>query len=98
MSDADSPTDDRAGDLQIEYDWTTTSPSTAVIEAVATATDSEPEALETLNEYVDTDALDALFQRDSGKRSDSTLSISFTYDGVAVTVGASGVVVESSGQ
>lgn len=45
-----------------QYEWTaSTEPSLAVIEAVSDALEIDPLDLEPLGEYVDPDALDALF-------------------------------------
>lgn len=58
-------------------------PSTAVVEAVATATDRDPTDLSPLHHLVDADALDALV-RPGGPR--DGIRVSFAYDGVEVAV------------
>lgn len=83
----------RNGDvLRIRYDWSSTSPSTAVIEAVAFAKNQDPTGLEPLHEYVDFDALDTLV--DSGRTLDAgQLSLSFEFEDQQVVVHQSGTVV-----
>lgn len=61
-----------------EYD----SPTTAVAEAVSEATGREPTALPPLQESVDADSLDRLFEGATG----NWLQVSFTYAGVNVLV------------
>lgn len=64
-------------------DWSTyDSPTTAVAEAVAKATDRDQTELEPLQYTVDADALDHLF----GESSAEELAVSFTYEGVQVRV------------
>lgn len=58
-------------------------PSIAVLEAVATATNRDPIDLPRLHDYVDPDALDALVSTGSA---DGSVSVSFDYDGLEVTV------------
>jgi len=60
-------------------------PSIAVLEAVATATNRDPIDLPRLHDYVDPDALDALVSAESA---DGSVSVSFDYDGLEVTVDA----------
>jgi hypothetical protein len=59
-------------------------PSTTVVEAVAAATETDPNELEPLYSAVDPDALDALFA-DTGTRR-AAGHIEFTYCGFAVVV------------
>lgn len=69
-------------------------PSTAVIEAVAAATDREPAALPPLHGYVDADALDALLgderRRKEPSETDASVRVSFVYDGVEVAASGDG--------
>jgi hypothetical protein len=65
------------------------SPSTAVVEAVAMATDRDPLDLPILADALDTDALDALVTHST----DTTTHISFTYAGVDVGVDSTGAIV-----
>jgi len=62
---------------------TEASVSTAVIEAVAEAAETEPDELPVLTNVVDPDALDALFAG-----SETTGSVQFQYAGYDVTVSA----------
>jgi len=75
--------DDRA----VEYQWDDEStPSIAVVEAVAATTGKEPRALPPLQHAIDGDALDDLFTGGS----DGVLRLSFEYAGTAVTLHQSG--------
>jgi len=64
-------------------------PVTAVIEAVAEATDSDPLDLPPLYESVDSDALNTLF-----KGSETSVQVVFQYAGFEVVVQDGEVVVE----
>ena len=65
------------------------SPSMAVLEAVASATDRDPVDLPVLENVLDTDALDALVTHST----DATTRVSFSYDGVDVVVDSAGGIV-----
>lgn len=71
------------------YDWTATNPSTAVIETVSVATNSEPTNLETLQHAIDADALDRLVQNTNNP---DTFEIAFEYAGTSVLVTGGGTV------
>lgn len=71
------------------------SPSMAVVEAVAAATDRDQTALPPLHGYVDADALDALLTGGPNRgatpsRADGHVRVSFAYDGVEVTARSDG--------
>ena len=72
----------------VRHEWSADErPSTAVVRAVAAATDREPTGLEPLQNHVDVDALDALLR--SGK---TTLEMSFTYVGAHVSIDNAGTI------
>ena len=76
------------------YEWSSTSPSTAVIETVAIAVNREPTALEPLYESLDSDALDTLLRSTGSTSKDAgTVTISFKYAGQQVTVHSRGDVI-----
>ena len=78
----------------VRSDWSGTGqPSIAVVEAVADATDRDPLAVDSLYDYLDTDALDALVTpTEDGTGAD--VRVSFTYDSVRVLVeGTGGITV-----
>lgn len=82
----DKHTDPDRSRESYQTDWTEYNyPSTAVVEAVATATDRDPTDLHPLYDYLDGDALDALLSA-----ADTALTISFTYDDAWVDVSATG--------
>lgn len=82
----------RIGDgFRIQYDWSSTPPSTAVAEAVAFAKNQDPIDLERLHDYVDFDALDALVG--SNRPTDAgELTLSFRFDDYEVVVHQAGTV------
>lgn len=63
-------------------------PSVAIVEALAEATGREPTALPSLHHSVDPDALDTLLT--GGTRRGEQIHLSFTYDGVLISVGSDG--------
>lgn len=76
-----------ATDGRIEYEWTAAVPaSTALVEAIAAATDRDQTDLTPLYEYVDVDALDALLDVSTG----DPVDVAFTYDGIRVRVSSVG--------
>lgn len=81
------------GTVRAQYDWTSISPTTAVIETVAIAVDREPTTLEALYESVDPDALNALVHsRESSTRGD-TVRVSFVFSDHHVSVDGTGEIV-----
>ena len=83
------PDPDADGVVRAEFDWGTVSPSVAVVEAVAVASDREPTAVEPLVETVDPDALNALVA--AGGETCST--VTFEFIGHDVAVQSNGVVL-----
>lgn len=67
-----------------------TDSSTAVVSAVAVATDTDPMAIGPLHDAVDTDALDDILARDGA--GDSDVEVAVTVDGHDVTVGSGGTL------
>ena len=65
-------------------------PSAAIVEAIAEATERDPTALPPLHHSVDSDALDTLLTR--GMQRGEHVHLSFTYDGVLVSVGSDGTL------
>lgn len=85
------------GTLRSEYDWSSISPSTAVVESVAEAVDRETTDLDSLYDSLDPDALDALVGADRTPRDRADTTVSFTFAGRRVTVHSSGEVVVDPG-
>lgn len=83
----------------VRFDWDGISqPSTAVAEAVATATDREPTELTPIYESIDSDALDTLVVPAEDGGGDS-VHITFRYEGVDVVVDSHrGVEVRVDGE
>lgn len=70
--------------IREEYDWSSTEPSTAVVEVVATASNCAPTATEPLYDAIDPDALDALVGSAETRPTDVT--VEFAFAGYNVTV------------
>jgi hypothetical protein len=73
-------------------------PSLSVIETVAEAVETDPELLRPLYDVIDPDALDAMFGSDADRnreRSSANASVSFRFEGCAVTVHADGRTIAS---
>lgn len=91
-----SPHDDRSAHerdaLTAQFDPADErAPSAAVIESVATMIDSDPATITPLFDVVDPDALDRLCDAAiRGPNRDAPLTVSFRYEGCAVTVHADG--------
>jgi hypothetical protein len=69
------------------YEWESTVPALAIVDAVATATGRAPTDLPPLQHTVDPDAVDALLTADS-----SSVEMCFTYAGTEVLARGEGVV------
>ena len=96
MNREDTPeSSDEAARQTITHRWTSNeSPSWSVIEAVAEATETEPEHLRPLYDVVDPDALDAMFDADADPDDESaTVSVSFQFEGCSVTVRGDGKTI-----
>lgn len=78
---------------RILYDWSVTSPSTAVVSAVAATLDCDPETLDPLYESIDPDAFDAVVQSGRASTPEGNITVSFTYAAHQVTVHATGEVI-----
>lgn len=82
-----------ADSVRREYDWTETTPSTAVLDAVAVASGTDPTTFPPLYSCVDSDALDSLLVPGDATGFTSSVEISFSYAGHEVLVRSDGVVV-----
>ncbi|WP_058992568.1 HalOD1 output domain-containing protein [Haloarcula sp. CBA1127] len=88
-------TSDDPDTLHAEFDWSTVSPSVAIVQTVAIAADQEAIELSPLIETLDPDALDQLFSHSS--ESDSAVSLSFQLGDYRVTVTGTGDVYVHTG-
>lgn len=93
--DDGDPTTDPDGVVRAEFDWSSRSPSRAVVEAVAIAANAEPTALDPLYDSVDPDALDALVRPGGIGSEDGDVTVEFELAGHDVRVHSAGVVVVS---
>lgn len=109
MDDADRSTNGEDPDAEVDpgtevdpdaevtradYDWSSTSPSVAVIEAIAVLEDVTPLAVRTeletsLYEHVDPGALDAILDSDRGY----PVTVTFTVDDYTVRLESHGLLV-----
>jgi hypothetical protein len=77
-------------DVTIQSEWQQYEyPSTAVVEAVAAATNRDPLTLTPLYEYVDADGLDALLTATTSDAG-APVDVSFTYESARVTISSDG--------
>ncbi|MCO8244687.1 MULTISPECIES: HalOD1 output domain-containing protein [unclassified Haladaptatus] len=89
--DEDDHADDAA--YQTEFDPTMDSVSEELITAVATLNDADPTELAPLSEFVDPEALDALFgSRAAGDPRETNGHVLFNYDAYHVKVDSSGQI------
>jgi hypothetical protein len=85
----DNPSSTASDETVIRHRWDgTTSPSMAVVEAVAAATDREPTDLSQLYRTINADTLDSLITGETG----SPFQVTFVYEGVTVIVDQSGAI------
>ena len=90
--DPDTPSEED-DTIRAEYDWTATTPSAAVIETVAIASNRKLTGIEPLHEVIDPDALDALIQSSGAESVDGGTVVTFEFAGRSVTVHGGGAVV-----
>ena len=81
------------GVVRARFEWSSTTPSTAVIETVAAATGRDPMTIESLYERVDPDALDALVSPSGSASGNGNVTVSFSFADRSVTVHRNGEVV-----
>ena len=81
--------------IHATFDWSSTSPSEAVVRTVAIAADAEPTAIEPIFEYIDPDVLDALVgtAADDSTTFPIPVTVTFPFAGHDVTVRSDGSVV-----
>ena len=84
---------DETNVVRAQYEWSSTDPSTAVIEAVSAVVEREPTKIEPLYSTIDPDALNAAIR--SG--SDAATTVSFPFAGRRVTVPGTGEIAVRSG-
>ncbi|KZN25095.1 hypothetical protein A4G99_00740 [Haladaptatus sp. R4] len=102
MSGEESPIDEDDSEAdsnttRVQYDWSSTSPSIAIAETIATIENRPQSELEPLYEHVDPDSLDSIVRpRTSEFGGEST--VSFEYYGYHVTIRSDGgICVRSDG-
>lgn len=88
--------DETHGIYRTEFDFHTRPATEAVIDAIATASGSDPLELTPLYSVVDPDALEALFTPTVASSSQIEGSVTFTLDGHHVTVHSYGIITVES--
>ena len=83
--DADS------GIYRTTYDLTKASPSVRVLEAVAAIRNTDPTELAPLDEYIDPDALNAIFEP-TKRKAGTHGSLSFGYEGLLIITHSDGEI------
>lgn len=91
VDDADIEYDDATGTYRTTYDSSVESPSISVLEAVAAIRDTDPTALEPLDQYIDPDALNVIFEPTRVKQGTHG-SLSFGYEGLLIVVHSDGEI------
>jgi hypothetical protein len=76
-----------------QYDWTATSPSSAVVETISRALDCAPTSFGPLYEYVDPDALNTIVAATAPTDATGSTVVSFLFDVHEVAVHGNGEVV-----
>lgn len=97
MTESDRPPEHDAttatdGRIRVDYDWSSTAPSTAVVETVAVAANTQPTELDPLYDSVDPDAVDTLMRSD-GSQPDGEITVCFSFADHHVTMYDGGTVV-----
>jgi len=97
----DSPSGATRGtDTDAAHHWDASrwfdTPSTAIVDAIATTTGREPTSMPPLQRYVDPDALDALLAPGRNGRN-NRVGVSFQYDGLPVAVDSDGGIEVGTG-
>ncbi|MCY4732791.1 hypothetical protein KY092_19840 [Natronomonas gomsonensis] len=78
--------------VQTEFDWESVAPSTAVIETIAIAANTDPSEIEPLYDSVNSDALDNLIESSATRPTNGVTTVSFTASAYEVSVTGSGTV------
>lgn len=85
------------GTVTASYDWSSVTPSVAIVETVAVAADRESSTLPALYELVDTDALDAVVRLNGSPAAGGLTTVSFRFADHRIRVHSTGEVVVSAG-
>ncbi|MFC5135060.1 MULTISPECIES: HalOD1 output domain-containing protein [Haloferacaceae] len=80
------------GVVHARYDWSSTTPSEAVIETVSIAVDRDPATFGSLYEAIDTDSLNTIFRPDGPKSIGDDTVVSFVFVERQISVHGSGDV------
>jgi hypothetical protein len=83
--------DDETDTYWLSYDVNGEKPGVRLLEAVASIKDADPTELDPLDQYVDADALNAIFRPTQGMP-DAHGSLSITYEGLLIVVHSDGKI------
>ncbi|WP_178917872.1 HalOD1 output domain-containing protein [Natronomonas gomsonensis] len=86
------PAPDSHSTIQTEFDWESVTPSTAVIETIAIAANTDPSEIEPLYDSVDSEALDRLIQSTGTRPTNGGTTVSFAVSEYEVSVHSDGTV------
>lgn len=79
--------------VQADFNWEVVTPSTAVIETISIASNTDPSKIEPLYDSIDSDALDNLISSNGTRPTNGTTTVSFPVSGYGVSVHSDGTVV-----
>jgi len=98
MSETTPPTDATTPSAATRdmYDWSTVTPSTAVVETIAAHADCDATRLDPLYDTIDPDGLDAVVRSNADRETENSVSVSLEHAGYEVTVYSAGVVIVRS--
>jgi hypothetical protein len=88
-----APDEPRENAIRKQYDWTTISPASAVVETVSTALDRAPTSFGPLYDYIDPDALNTVVASSDPTEAINSTVVSFLFEAHKVAVYGSGEVV-----
>jgi len=80
-------------EVHTKYDWSTTTPSDAVVDAVLKVASDGPTSFGPLYDHIDPDALDSIFRVDEKKAVTDQMRASFLFADRLVVVHGTGEVV-----
>lgn len=92
-SDESNGADSLPAERRDQYDWSETSPTRAVVQALAGAANCGPTDMDPLYDYVDPDSLDAIVGRSRTATDGRGMMVSFPVESRQVTVHGDGEVV-----
>ncbi|WP_231189416.1 HalOD1 output domain-containing protein [Haladaptatus sp. DYF46] len=87
---ANSSPDSKTQIIQKSFEWSSISPSKAIVKTISHAKNCRTDDIQPLYRSIDPDALDKVMASTSVLRKDTTRTIMFDHEGYTVTVHSSG--------